>query len=87
MPDPVPTSGWQGRRILVPEGHRQVNELRQARLLDQRGRLHLGQPSRSYKDGGTTATLLLRPGLSDGVSSLHVRVTSRGRKVEGQVAL
>jgi hypothetical protein len=59
----------------------------QARAVDPRGRLHLGQPSRSYKHGGTAATLRLRPGLEDGVSSLQVRITSHGRKVEGQVHL
>jgi hypothetical protein len=59
----------------------------QARILDPRGHLHLGQPTRSFKDGGTSATFLLRPGLEDGVANVQVRVTSRGRKVEGTVAL
>ena len=58
-----------------------------ARLLDPRGHLHLGQPTRSFQDGGTSATFLLRPGLEDGVSTLQVRITTRGRKVEGPVAL
>ena len=59
----------------------------QARAVDGRGHLHLGQPTRSVKDGGTAAVLLLRPGLEDGTTALQVRITSRGQRVEGQVAL
>lgn len=58
-----------------------------ARVLDHRGRVHLGQPSRSSDQGGTATTFRLRPGLEDGVSVLQVRISSRGWKVEGQVAL
>ena len=59
----------------------------QARAVDGRGHLHLGQPTRAAKQGGTSATLQLRPGLEDGVTTLQVRVTSNGHKVEGAVAL
>lgn len=59
----------------------------QARVLDARGRLHLGQPVRPYRGGGNSARFLLRPGLEDGVTALQVRVARLGRKVEGPVAL
>ena len=58
-----------------------------ARVLDHRGRLHLGQPTRSHRDGGTAAVFALRPGLDDGGTVLHVRLTNGGRRVEGQVGL
>ena len=58
-----------------------------ARVLDQRGRLHLGQATRSHRDGGTAAVFPLRPGLDDGGGVLQVRLTHHGRKVEGAVPL
>ena len=58
-----------------------------AHVLDPRGRLHLGQPTRPHKHGGTSAVFQLRPGLDDGVTVLQVRIAARGRKVEGHVAL
>ena len=60
-----------------------------ARAVDHRGRLHLGQPTRSHRDGGTAAVFTLRPGLDDGQGhgTLDVRLTNRGRKVEGRVEL
>ena len=58
-----------------------------ARMVDPRGHLHLGQPTRSYQGGGTSATFHLRPGLEPGAALLQVRVTSGGRKVEGTVTL
>ena len=58
-----------------------------ARVLDHRGRLHLGQPTRSHRDGGTAAVFALRPGLGDGGTVLHVRLTNGGRRVEGKVSL
>ncbi|HUP84870.1 MAG TPA: hypothetical protein VM143_04295 [Acidimicrobiales bacterium] len=57
-----------------------------ARMVDPRGRVHLGQPAVPRLDGGASATLRLRPGLEDGVKALVVRVTSRGQRVEGRVA-
>ena len=58
-----------------------------ARVVDQRGRLHLGQPVRSYREGGTVAVFALRPGLDDTGAALQVRLSNRGRKVEGRVDL
>lgn len=58
-----------------------------ARVLDHRGRLHLGQPTRSHREGGTSAVFALRPGLDDGGTVLQVRLSNCGRKVEGQVSL
>jgi hypothetical protein len=58
-----------------------------ARVVDDRGRLHLGQPRTPILAGGTGARFTLRPGLDAGVRRLHVRVSSRGAKVEGTVAL
>lgn len=57
------------------------------RVVDHRGRLHLGQPTRSHRDGGTAAVFALRPGLADGATVLQVRVTNGGRRVEGKVEL
>ena len=58
-----------------------------ARVVDHRGRLHLGQSTRPHRAGGTAAVFALRPGLDDGGTMLHVRLSNGGRKVEGQVEL
>lgn len=58
-----------------------------ARAVDHRGRLHLGQPTRSHRDGGTSAVFALRPGLDDGGTVLHVRLSNNGRKIEAKVSL
>jgi hypothetical protein len=58
----------------------------QARALDHRGRLHLGQPTVPLVDAGASATFRLRPGLEDGIAGLQVRVTAKGQRVEGNVS-
>lgn len=58
-----------------------------ARALDSRGRLHLGPPSTSAAEGGSSAMFRLRPGLTRDADRLVVRITCGGERIEGTVPL
>ncbi len=57
------------------------------RVVDERGGLHLGQSVRHTHDGGMSARFLLRPGLPPDATQIEVRVTSGGRRVNGNASL
>lgn len=57
-----------------------------ARVLDEDGGLHLGQPV-TPRRGAASLRFALRPGLPDGVGRLEVRLTRGGARVEASVAL
>ena len=57
-----------------------------ARLLDDAGRLHLGQPETRRRDVGVVH-LFLRPGLADDVRGFELRLTKGGDRVEASVPL
>ncbi|MDQ3106742.1 MAG: hypothetical protein M3Q68_02940, partial [Actinomycetota bacterium] len=56
-----------------------------ARVLDDRGHLHLGQTS-SLRPGDAALVFQLRPGLAVGVTRIEVRLTRGGWRVEGSIA-
>jgi hypothetical protein len=57
-----------------------------ARLVDDGGRLHLGQPDTRRRDVAALH-LFLRPGLADGVRGFDLRLTKGGERIEASVAL
>ncbi len=56
-----------------------------ARVLDDRGHLHLGQTA-SLRPGDAALVFQLRPGLVIGVTRIDVRLTRGGWRVEGSIA-
>jgi hypothetical protein len=58
----------------------------QARVLDDRGHVHLGQPA-VLRGGAGRLRFALRPGVGPGVNRLDLRVTRGGARLEGSVAL
>lgn len=58
-----------------------------ARVLDRRGRLHLGPPTTSLFDGGSRAHFRLRPGLPADADRVDLRITAGAARVEGTVLL
>lgn len=58
----------------------------QARLLDDRGHLHLGQPA-VLRGGAGLLSFALRPGLGPGVTRVDLRLSRRGQRVEASIDL
>jgi hypothetical protein len=57
------------------------------RAIDDRGRLHLGPSMPPIAEAGGGIRFRLRPGLTDGVHRLDLRLSARGRRLEGSVPL
>lgn len=58
-----------------------------ARVIDEGGHLHLGQPTMATSDGGSAAVFRLRPGFRQPPSRLELTITSRGTSAATTVEL
>jgi hypothetical protein len=57
------------------------------RVIDDRGRLHLGHPLPPIALGPSGPGFRLRPGLAAGVQRVDVRITAQGARLEGSIPL